>query len=240
MPDPMRQLIKVSISDFKLIFRDASLRVFLLLPGLIYLLINLFLPWLLGRFEGVSKYVPYVLIVATIEVTQMFGFIYSMVLIDEKETEVAKVYGVLPVSKAGFVLSRLIILCLITVVLTWVLLIIQPFYELPLYASLMFSAMAGFTVPVYTLGISLFSKNKMEGLVWIKVFNILVVVPMLAFFVPEDFAFLFGIFPTHWIFQGLNQLIEGGVFFWHILIGFAYFMLLLILMTRRFAREHFA
>lgn len=236
----MKQLIKVSVSDFKLIFRDASLRVFLLLPGLIYLVVNLFLPWLVSRFEGVGEYVSYVLVVATLETTQMFGVIYSMVLIEEKETEVAKVYGVLPVSKIGFVLSRLIIPCLITAILTWVLLIIQPFYTLSLYVSLLFSILAGLTVPVYTLGVAVLSKNKMEGLVWIKVFNILVIIPIIAFFVPDSFAYLFGIFPTHWFFQGLNQLIAGGIFIWHILIGFAYFILLLFLMTRRFAKKHFA
>ncbi|WPP48034.1 ABC transporter permease [Catalinimonas niigatensis] len=236
----MKQLINVSISDFKLIFRDASLRIFLLLPGLIYLVVNLFLPWLASRFEGVDEYVAYVLVVATLETTQMFGFIYSMVLIEEKETEVAKVYGVLPVSKTGFVLSRLIIPCLITIIITWILLIIQPFYTLSLYASLWFSILAGFTVPIYTLGIAVLSKNKMEGLVWIKVFNILVVIPIVAFFVPDSFTFLFGIFPTYWFFQGLNSLIEGATFFWYLLAGFVYFMLLLIVTARRFSKVHFA
>lgn len=236
----MHQLIKVSLSDFKLIFRDASLRVFLFLPGLIYLLINLFLPWLVSRFEGVSEYVPYVLIVATIENTQMFGFIYSMVLIDEKETEVAKVYGVLPVSKGGFILFRLIIPCLLTVLLTWILLIIQPFYALSLWATLLFSILAGLIVPVYALGISILSKNKMEGMVWIKIFNIAVILPVVAFFVPETFSFLFGVFPTHWAFQGLNHLIEGSAFLWQAVAGFIYFIVLLVLTARKFSKVHFA
>lgn len=236
----MNQLLNVSISDFKLIFRDASLRVFLFLPGLIYLLLNFFLPWLVSRFEEVSEYVPYVVILATIETTQMFGFIYSMVLIDEKEMEVAKVYGVLPVSKIGFILFRLIIPCLITVLLTWILLIIQPFYVLSLMASLLFSVLAGMIVPVYALGVSILSKNKMEGMVWIKIFNIAVVLPVVAFFVPEALTFLFAVFPTYWAFQGLNQLIEGSTFFWHLMAGFIYFFILLMLTARKFSKVHFA
>jgi len=236
----MKQLIKVSASDFKLIFRDPSLRVFLFLPALIYLLVNFFLPWLVDRYEGVVEYVPYVLIVATIENTQMFGFIYSMVLIDEKESEVSKVYGVLPVSKPAFALSRLLIPCLLTILLTWLLLIIQPFYTLPLMPALLFSVLAGLIVPVYALGISIFSKNKMEGMVWIKVFNIAVVIPVIAFFLPQPLNLLFTVFPTHWAFQGLSHLIEESTYAWQMLIGFAYFIILLMLSVRWFTKVHYS
>ena len=44
----------------------------------------------------------------TMQGSLIFGFIYSMVLIDEKDTNVAKVYGILPVSKFWFVIFRLI------------------------------------------------------------------------------------------------------------------------------------
>ena len=240
----MKQLIKVSVADFKLIFRDPSLRIFLFLPALIFVVVNLFLPYLADRYEGVSDYVPYVLIVATIENTQMFGFIYSMVLIEEKETEVAKVYGVLPVSKTWFILFRLLIPFMITAVLTWGLLISQPFYQLSPLLSLLFSILSGLIVPVYSLGISILSSNKMSGMVWIKVFNILVVLPVIAFFVPDGFSHLFGAFPTHWAFQGLHNIIEGEAFFAktfiNIVVAFAYFLVLMIFTARKFSKVHFA
>ena len=236
----MKQLIKVSIADFKLIFRDPSLRIFLFLPALIFVVVNVLLPYLAGRYEGVSEYVPYVLIVATIENTQMFGFIYSMVLIEEKETEVAKVYGVLPVSKIWFILFRLIIPFLLTVALTWALLISQPFYELPSALCLLFSILSGLIVPLYALGISILSSNKMAGMVWIKIFNIMVVLPVIAFFVPGSFSHLFGIFPTHWAFQGLNNIIEGETMFVNTAVAFIYFVVLMMVTVRKFSKVHFA
>ena len=57
----MSQLIKTSISDFKLIFRDPSLRIFLVIPFLALALVNLVLPDLVTEFQGVDEYVPYVL-----------------------------------------------------------------------------------------------------------------------------------------------------------------------------------
>ena len=236
----IKQLAKVSVADFKLIFRDPSLWMFLFLPVLIFAVINVFLPYLTGRYEAVNAYVPHVLIVATVENTQMFGFIYSMVFIEEKETEVARVYGVLPVSKSSFVLSRLIIPCLITAGFTWGILFLQPFYDLPLFPTLLFAILSGLVVPVYCLGISILSANKMSGMVWIKVFNILVVLPVAAFFVPGGFSHFFGILPTHWVFQGLSNLLEGEAQLANLSLAFAYLLLLITFTVRRFSKVHFA
>ena len=132
----MNQLIKTSISDFKLIFRDPSLRVFLVMPFLALAVVNLLLPYLIANYEGVETYVPYVLMAAALQMSTMFSFIYSMVLIEEKDTEVAKVYGVLPVSKSGFIAFRLMIPFLLSTIFTITILEMQPFYNFPLIFTL--------------------------------------------------------------------------------------------------------
>lgn len=239
MFDQMKQLIKLSISDFKLMFRDPSLRIFLFLPILIFLVINYFLPYLIAKFPVVNDYVVYVIIVATIENVQMFGFIYSMVLIDEKETEVAKMYGVLPVSKFWFIIFRLIIPMILTSILTWLILMLQPFYTLSPLPVLAFSFLAGFIIPAYVIGIVNMCKNRMEGMVWIKVFNVLVLIPVAAFFVPGPFQSLFGIFPTHWAFQGMYNIIQSNPFQWQLMIGLIYFTIVLYFFAKKFSRKHF-
>lgn len=235
----MKKLIKLTISDFKIMFRDPSLRVFLFLPILIFLVINYLLPFLSGKFPVVNDYVIYIVIVATIENVQMFGFIYAMVLIDEKETEVAKIYGVLPVSKFWFIIFRMLIPMLLTAVLTWLILMLQPFYDLSPLSVLLFSVLAGFIVPAYVIGIVNMCKNRMEGMVWIKVFNVVVLIPIAAFFVPMPLGNLFGIFPTHWAFQGMYNIIIADDYLWQLLIGLAYFMTLIYILAKRFSLKHF-
>lgn len=235
----MKKLIKLSISDFKLMFRDPSLRIFLFLPVLIFLVINYFLPYLIGKFPVVNEYVAYIVIVATIESVQMFGFIYSMVLIDEKETEVAKVYGILPVSKFWHIIFRLIIPVMITSILSSLILMLQPFYSLPLLSVLVFSVVAGCIVPIYAIGIVNMCKNRMEGMVWIKVFNVIVLIPMAAFFIPKSYQHLFGILPTHWAFQGMFAIIQNDPFIWQLFLGLIYLMVLLYIFAKQFAVKHF-
>ena len=220
----MKHLLKVSISDFKLIFRDPSLRVFLALPLLAYVVILALLPWLVEKYDFIEPYVPLVLMATVTQVSQMFGFIYGMVFIEEKETQVAKVYGVLlPVSKIWFVIFRMMIPFFITVAFTCLLLLLQPFFDLPFHLSLLLSFVIGLMSWIYPFSISILSTNKLMGMTWIKVFNVIIVIPLAAFFVPDAFAPLFGILPTHWIFQGLNDLIIGQAFWLNLLVGCGFF-----------------
>ena len=235
----MNQYIQLAISDFKLIFRDTSLRVFLLLPILIFMVVLWFLPWLVEKYEVVKPFIPFVLIVSTIELTQGFSFVYSMVLIDEKETGVSKVYGVLPVEHQRFTLTRFIIPTFITILMIWGLLLVQPFYQLEIVNSLLLSILGGLVVPLYILGVSMMSKNRLEGMVWVKAFNIIVIAPIAAFFVPEAFGYIFGILPTYWTFQSMYNLILGNGMWLHFGIGILFSFVLIVIAVRRFVKVYF-
>jgi fluoroquinolone transport system permease protein len=235
----MNQLIKTSISDFKLVFRDPSLRVFLVIPFIALAIVNLLLPYLISNYDGIADYAPYVLMAAALQMSTMFGFIYCMVLIEEKDTEVAKVYGVLPVSKKGFITFRLMIPFLLSSIFTLIILELQPFYEFQLLSSFTISILAGLIGPLFALVVTVLSKNKMAGMTWYKLFNLLAIIPLVAFFAPSKYTALFGLIPTHWIFQGMNDLILGEPFFWDIFIGFALTVFLLAFLVRRFSKNHF-
>ena len=236
----MNQLIKTSVSDFKLVFRDPSLRIFLAIPFLALAVVNWLLPYLVTNYQGVETYVPFVLMAAALQMSTMFGFIYCMVLIEEKDTEVSKVYGILPVSKTGFISFRLLIPFLLSTIFTWIILESQPFYEIPVLSSFFVSVLAGLIAPLFALVVTVLSKNKMAGMTWYKLFNLLVVIPLVAFFAPSGFSGLFGAIPTHWIFQSINDLINGQQFILNILIGFVLTIGLLIFLVKRFANNHFA
>lgn len=235
----MQQILKISIADFWLIFRDASLKTFLFLPLLIFFIILWALPELIKAFPIVADYKKYILIVSTIQLTQMFGFIYGMMLVDEKETGVAKVYGILPVNKIGFIIGRFFMPIIITILLTFLLLLVQPFYNLASFPCLIFSILSGLLVPVYAIGVSLLSKNRIEGLVWVKVMNLIIVLPIVAFFVPKNISYFFSVFPTYWLYLGLDQMIFNQYFMINWAAGFLYLLILLTLFSLQFTKKHY-
>lgn len=236
----MEKLIKVAVNDFRLVFRDNSLKFFLVLPLLNLLVIRYGLPYVAGIFEVLNQYIPLIVMMITMQGSLAFGFIYSMVLIDEKDTNVNKVYGVLPISKFWFVIFRLVAPFLLSTFSTFLLLLADPFYGLPLFSSLLYSALAGLVAPVMILFVAIMSKNKIEGMTWQKLFNLPVSLPILAFIIPASYSFIFAILPTYWAFLSLDNLIRGESILVFISIGFAQILLLIGFLCFKFTKIHFS
>ncbi|MCB0475790.1 MAG: hypothetical protein KDC69_08940 [Flavobacteriaceae bacterium] len=235
----MYKVAKLALTDFKIIFRDSSLKSFLFLPVILFVLIIWVVPNLVEKYDFLLPYLPLFLVVAVIENTQMFCFISSMVLIDEKETDVAKIYGVVPLSNVQFIVSRFLLPYFFTVGLNIVLFLVQPFYALDIGTVLIISFLAALVVPAYVLGINAIVENRLQGMVYIKAFNMLVLVPVAAFFVPDNIKHLFGIFPTHWIFQSVVAATQGLSIAWFSTIGFLFFTALIWGVSKLFIRVHF-
>ncbi|MCB0644464.1 MAG: hypothetical protein KDC44_22625 [Phaeodactylibacter sp.] len=235
----MKKILKLAFTHTKLIFRDPSLRAFLVLPVVLFVLIVWLVPRLVAQYDFLEPYLPLFLVVAVIENTQMFSFISSMVLIDEKETEVARNYGVVPLSKWEYLLSRFLIPYSFTVLLNVILFLVQPFYDIAFGTNLLLSLLTGLIVPAYVLGINSIAKNRMQGMVWIKAFNMLVLIPIAAFFVPQQWKHIFGIFPTHWVFQSVEAVTAGLSIALPALLGFVFFAGLMWVLSRLFIQRHF-
>jgi hypothetical protein len=186
-----------------------------------------------------QDYIALILILATTQGATAFGFIYSMVLVDEKDTSVAKVYGILPISKSWFVVFRLIPPFLFASLTTFFLLLVEPFYGLPVMPVIFYSILTGLFSPIMVLFVATLAGNKIEAMTWQKIFNLPLVLPILSIFVSAPLAFIFAVFPTFWAYQGLNSLINAGTFWPYILFGFAHSILFLALMIRKFKDGHF-
>lgn len=235
----MHKITKLALTDFKIIFRDPSLKSFLVLPVLLFALILWLVPYLVSEYDFLVPYLPLFLVIAVIENTQMFCFISSMVLIDEKESEVAKVYGIVPLTKFEYLVSRFLIPYFFTVLLNVILFLVQPFFSISLGDNLLISLLAALVVPVYVMGINAMVQNRMQGMVYIKAFNMLVLLPVAAFFVPENIKHFFGILPTHWIFQSIEMLAQDAPIWFMAGMGFLFFAALLWYTAGLFIRRHF-
>lgn len=235
----MNKIIKLAIADFKIIFRDPSLKVFLFLPILMFALFIWFLPIMVEKYAFLTPYIPIFIFVGIIENTQTFSFINSMVLLDEKETGVAKTYGVVPLSNFEYLVSRFIFPYIFTFSINTLFLKIQPFIPIEIKTNIIISLLTGLIVPLYVLGINTIATNRMQGLIYVKAFNMLILIPIAAFFIPGQFKHIFAMLPTHWIFQTVENLANsapvGGV----VLIGFVWVCSLTWFVSKLFIRRHF-
>ena len=235
----MKHLISLSIADMKVILRSPALRGFMFLPILLFALIIWFLPGLVDRYPNIAPFVPVFILVGIIENTQLFSFISSLVFVDEKETEVNKVYGIVPLNSFEFLASRLTIPFLFTVLLNLVLLALQPFFQIGFLENLVISFVSALVVPVYVLGINIFARNRMQALVYIKVFNIIVLLPLAAFFIQSDIRFIFSVLPTYYVFKGADQMIADLPYLGFAAAATLYLVILLFVTARFFLKKHF-
>lgn len=235
----MKTLIKVAVNDFRLVFRDNSLKIFLALPVFVFPAIRYGLPYVTESYEFLKDYINVFMMFAIMQGSVAFGFIYSMVLVDEKDTNVAKVYGILPVSNFWFVFFRLIPPFLLATAVTFLLLLFQTFYSLTIVANLLISALAGLQTPIMILFISIVSKNKIEAMTWQKLFSIPLYLPIFSFFVPIAISYIFAIFPTFWIYQSFDSLLRTENFLGYAVSGFIYNILLIAILIKKFTQNHF-
>ncbi|MBO6516763.1 MAG: hypothetical protein JJ975_09445 [Bacteroidia bacterium] len=196
-------------------------------------------PALVDRYDFLIPYQPLFLVIAVIENTQMFCFISTMVLIDEKETDVAKVYGVVPLTKTEYMFSRFLIPYLFTLLLNVIMFTVQPLFDISFGTGVLISSLAALVVPVYVLAINSLVQNRMQGMVYVKAFNLVVLAPIAAFFVPGKMQHLFGVLPTHWIFKSVENASLGLPNFITLGIGFVFFSFLIWFTSRRFIKRHF-
>lgn len=235
----MQKIIKLALTDFKLIFRDPSLRAFLIFPIVLLAVFGWLLPMLVEKYEVITPYIPVLLSMGVLTSTQMFNFISSMVLIDEKETEVAKIYGVVPLTKWQYLLSRFLLPYGITALVTAILLYVQPFYNVGFTNTLLISLLTSMMVPLYVMTMNIMVQNRMQGMVYLKALNLIILIPVVAFFVPTEFKHLFGIFPSHWIFQSIAHIAQEISIGWIVSIGLVYFIILLWYVSKSFIRKQF-
>ena len=235
----MKHILSLSISDLKIIFRSPALRGFLFLPILLFILIIFVMPNLVAEYPDLAPFVPVFVLVGIIENTQLFSFISSLVLVDEKESEVNKVYGVVPLSGFDFILSRLSLPFIFTVLLNMALLILQPFFDVDLLENMIISIISALIVPVYVLGINIFARNRMQALIYIKVFNILVLLPIAALFINSKLSLLFAVFPTYYVFKGADQMLADLPYFGYAVMAVSYLFILLFVTGHYFLRRHF-
>ncbi len=191
----MNTALKISSSDFQLIFREKTLRSFLIMPFIIIAVTVWGFPVLADSFPIIVDYLVFVLMGSLTQTSILFGFIYSMVLVEEKETGVASVYGVIPINKYRFIISRLIIPFSASFSASVLLLVLQPFCSLTTIDILIISIQCGLVSPFITLIVSIFAKNKMEGMTWFKAVDLLIILPIASFLLINRSTLFFLFYP---------------------------------------------
>lgn len=232
--------------DAKSIGRDALLRWIILLPLFVALVARWFLPILLREVEVIvglellPYYRPLMAYILLLLVPNLVGFVTGFLLLDQRDDRTLYALQVTPLSLNGYLVYRLAMPVVLSVLLTLVALPLSGLVPLNgvllMVAALSVAPMA----PIFALALAAFSQNKVQGFALMKASGVVLVPPLAAYFIQAKWQIALGLVPTYWpaktLWAALDWVNGGspGPVGFYFLAGLVCQLLFLLLLARRF------
>lgn len=232
-------LYALTRADTLNIRRDSLLRWMLIAPFILAIgLIRLGLPWATAKFQTNLAFdlTPYHILVYSymvIMAPMLYGVVVGFLLVDERDDGTLTALRVTPLSLNRYLAYRLGMPLILSVLLLPFVMWSAGDNSLEMGQLIRLAFASAPTAALITLSLALFAKNKVNGLALLKGLGILLMLPLLAWFVPAKWSILFGLFPTYWPIK-LYWLFRAGHSGWlTLLAGLLYAAILITLMLRR-------
>ncbi|SDM32229.1 fluoroquinolone transport system permease protein [Catalinimonas alkaloidigena] len=235
----MNRLLLLGANDFRMVFRDPMLRLFLFLPLLIVGGIGWALPPVLDRFPVLGDYGYVILMWACMQTATMFGFINGFVFLEEKDDGVFTALRIMPISAAMLLGFRMALGVVMTTAVNLILLLLNPVLPLDPLTGWLVAFQFSLLAPLFALLVAVFAKNKVEGLAQFKIYNLVLNLPILIYFLPYGALHAFAVVPTYWNFRTVEALHEGASWLSFYGIGLAFYGIYFVGLIRLFERRVF-
>ena len=235
----MNRILILSANDFRMVFRDPMLRIFLFMPLLVLAVVVWAIPLLFAAFPAAQAYNHVVLMLACMQTATMFGFISGFVFLEEKDEHVFAALRVMPVSAGTLVGVRMLLGFTIAALTTVVLLRLAPWVTMSWLQIILMALQYALLAPLLALLVVNFAKNKVEGLAQFKLYNFVLNLPVLIYFLPYRLLHALAVIPTYWTFRSVESLHGGGNFLLFYGIGIVVYGLVLVGLIRFFEKKVF-
>lgn len=221
--------------DLKVTWRDGSNRIFLLIPPLFIVALYAAYPPLATRYPEVAEYGFLILAWAAIQGGILFGFVTGFTLLDEKDQGLTSVFQVAPLSFRSFLVYKILTPYAATLLYCVVILHFNPVEAISGILLWETALVFALLTPVMALLVGALGKNKVEGLTYFKMLDLLFLAPLVAFFLAPGWEYCFYIIPSYWSFSALEAISQGADANAQLSLGLALgLQLILILLGMRF------
>jgi fluoroquinolone transport system permease protein len=205
--------------DLKNMRRDPMLIWLPIIPLAPVLIIRFGLPtlnsWLLAEFQ--FDLAPYTLLIVsflTMLVPSFAGMVAGFILIDERDEHTLNALLVTPLPLPVYMFYRIAMPTFMGFVMSLVILPLSGLLALPWLPLLAVVFLAALIAPIIALALAAFAENKVVGFALLKTANALLVLPAVAYFLPEPWQWLLGVFPTFWPMKAYWLAAAASPFFW--------------------------
>ncbi len=219
----MQRLLALLSGDLRLVFRDTFLQFLVMYPLVLGLITRFLVPFLTVRFTRVDLVQYHVLIgsiVITLQVVVLAGTVLGLMMLDEKDNRTLIALQVTPLPIRHYMAYRTGLLMAFNFLASLLIVILlNSFLPQPPWEGIVLVVILGFMpLPVSVFFISTLAQNKVQGLALTKALGPFMILPVIAYFVPEPWQWLFGLAPTYWPAKEYWLLMAGDPF-WAVFVG---------------------
>ena len=204
------------------IFSDAMLVVVCIAPLLAGLAFRFGVPFLeklieqyLGLYSVLSPYYLLFDLFLAILSPFMLCFASSMVMLEERDEGVGLYMAVTPAGRNGYLISRLVIPAMLSAPASAVVLLLFGLSGLSFGDSVLLSLCMPLVAMIFSLLITSFSGNRVEGMALAKLSGIMLAALAVPFFIQSPWKYLSGFLPTFWIAEYFvaSSILSASAFF---------------------------
>ena len=235
----MKKVSTLVLADLKLVFRDRMLSLFFFAPLLLILFVWLFVPYLTAAYPAVEEFHPYIMMFASMQTAILFGFITSFMILEEKDEHVLEVIRILPVAPGFFILYRLLFSAFFSALSAFFMIVFGGVANPGLFIAFLLSLQYGLVAPFIILIVGTFAQNKIEGMAWFKGVNLLLILPVLSFFLTGLIKYLFAVIPVFWTYLLYATALSGEKVGLVFTAGLAVYLVVLALLFVQFKKRVF-
>jgi len=227
--------------DAHSIGRDAMLRWMIFIPFVMALAVRWVLPLLVDAAQGwlgidlAAYYPPLMGYMVLLIVPYFWGAIIGFLLLDQRDEQTLTALQVTPLPLRGYLVYRLTVPALAATLTTLLVMPITGLFDLPWWGYPLLALSVAPMAPLAALALAALAQNKVQGLALMKAAGIVLVPPLIAYFLPPAWQIAIAVVPTWWPAQALWHLQAGSAWFWFFLGGgLLYAGALLVWLARRF------
>lgn len=228
----------LTLADIRNVNRDSLLRLILIYPWIMALLLRWALPFMAegfaDRFDFRAYYGLLTSFFSIMLMPQLFGYVIGFMLLDERDDGTLQALRVTPLSLDRYLVYKLAVPVVVSVAAVYIFVPVVGLVTVPFAPLLPIAFVAALEAPIFALLLASLAANKVQGLAVMKGLSLVLVAPMVAYFVPEPWQWLFGLSPTYWPLKAFWQVLAGGPWWPTVVIGLSANAALLLLLLRRF------
>jgi len=188
---------------------------------------------------------PFLIIMALMSNPAPYGFLFGLLMVDERDTGVRKALAVSPIKPTYLLFIRTVLS--VSLMIVWpiitVLVMNSTWNALPISYTHIFiiGTVLSVIAPIMTLSIASYANNKVEALALFKGLNFILIAPLALEFVPADAVYRYILLasPTAWSFMAFqsfsNQILNEG-YMWAA-GGLVYSLLLYAMVMRYYLKD---